>query len=65
MTDHSPLNPDDYQDQEKMQKIVRVLILAVAKVPEEHGRDAIWGGLEALQQELNKPLSPPPGVTQH
>ena len=65
MTDTSPLDPNDWQDQEKMRKIVRVLIMAVAKVPEEFGRDAIWGGLEALEQELAKPVTPPPDVTQH
>ena len=47
MTDKLQLDPNDFQDAEKMKKIVRVLIMAVAKVPEEYGRDAIWGGLEA------------------
>lgn len=56
MIDSNDLNPIDFQDQEKMKKIVRVLIMAVAKVPEEAGRDAIWGGLEALQDELAKPI---------
>ena len=46
----------EFQDQEKMKKIVRILIVAVAKLPEDAGRDAIWGGLEALQEELEKPL---------
>jgi hypothetical protein len=58
MNDSSIPNPADFQDQEKMKKIVRVLIMAVAKVPEEAGRDAIWGGLEALQDELAKPIDP-------
>lgn len=56
MNDPNTLNPLDFQDQEKMKKIVRVLIMAVAKVPESAGRDAIWGGLEALQEELDKPI---------
>lgn len=58
MSDIQSLNPVDFQDQERMKKIVRVLIMAVAKVPEDAGRDAIWGGLEALQDELDKPLDP-------
>ena len=58
MTDIDPVHPVEFQDQERMKKIVRVLIMAVAKVPEEAGRDAIWGGLEALQDELAKPLDP-------
>lgn len=56
MTDKLQLDPNDFQDAEKMKKIVRVLIMAVAKVPEEFGRDAIWGGLEALEEELAKPV---------
>jgi hypothetical protein len=56
-TSHSA-NSVEFQDQERMKKIVRVLIMAVSKVPEEAGRDAIWGGLEALQDELDKPLDP-------
>ncbi|HEX4939492.1 MAG TPA: hypothetical protein VFX11_12515 [Candidatus Kapabacteria bacterium] len=56
MTDKLQLDPNDFQDPEKMKKIVRVLIMAVAKVPEEFGRDAIWGGLEALEEELAKPV---------
>lgn len=56
MTDKLQLDPNDFQDPEKMKKIVRVLIMAVAKVPEEYGRDAIWGGLEALEEELAKPV---------
>lgn len=58
MNDPNQLNPIDFQDQERMKKIVRVLIVAVSKVPEDAGRDAIWGGLEALQDELAKPLDP-------
>lgn len=58
MNDPNLLNPIDFQDQERMKKILRVLIMAVSKVPEEAGRDAIWGGLEALQAELEKPLDP-------
>lgn len=58
MNDPNQLNPIDFQDQERMKKIVRVLIVAVSKVPEDAGRDAIWGGLEALQDELDKPLDP-------
>ncbi|MEZ5505862.1 MAG: hypothetical protein R3F47_15855 [Gammaproteobacteria bacterium] len=58
MSDTKSLNPVDFQDQERMKKILRVLIMAVAKVPEDAGRDAIWGGLEALQEELDKPLDP-------
>lgn len=58
MSDSSSLTPTEYQDQERMKKIVRVLIMAVAKVPEAAGRDAIWGGLEELQDELEKPLDP-------
>lgn len=58
MSDSHQLNPVEFQDQERMKKIVRVLIMAVAKIPEDAGRDAIWGGLEALQDELNKPLDP-------
>lgn len=58
MNDTHSLNPADFQDQDKMKKIVRVLIMAVAKVPEDAGRDAIWGGLEALQDELAKPVDP-------
>ncbi len=58
MNDPKHLNPIDFQDQEKMKKIVRVLIMAVAKIPEDAGRDAIWGGLEALQDELAKPVNP-------
>lgn len=54
----SEASPTEFQDQEKMKKILRILIMAVAKVPEESGRDAIWGGLEALQEELEKPLNP-------
>jgi hypothetical protein len=56
MTDLSLLDPDEFMDPEKLKKIVRVLIMAVAKVPEEYGRDAIWGGLEAMQNELAKPV---------
>lgn len=58
MSDTKSLNPVDFQDQERMKQILRVLIMAVAKVPEDAGRDAIWGGLEALQEELDKPLDP-------
>jgi len=65
MTDVKSLDSNEFQDQERMRKILRVLIMAVAKVPEEHGRDAIWGGLEELQKELEKPLTLPAGVTQH
>ena len=64
MADPTPQPGDEYMDQEKMKKIVRVLIMAVAKIPEEHGRDAIWGGLEALQEELAKPVDHR-GFTQH
>lgn len=56
MTSSPMPEPTDYLDPERMKKIVRVLIMAVAKVPEECGRDAIWGGLEALEEELAKPL---------
>lgn len=56
MTDEVQQPANEYMDPEKMKKIVRVLIMAVAKVPEQHGRDAIWGGLEALEEELAKPV---------
>ncbi len=56
MTDNVVIEATEFQDQERMQKIVRVLILAVARLPEDSDRDAIWGGLEELADELSKPL---------
>ena len=45
-----------YIDRDELIRMVRILIKSVESLPDNETRDAIWGGLEAVLDELNKPL---------
>lgn len=45
----------EYFDKERAKKIVQVLLKTAPKIPEFELKDAIWGGLEALAREMQKP----------
>ena len=56
MTDTKKQSENPFMDQDKLIRMVRILIKTVESLPDNDKRDAIWGGLEAVVDELNKPL---------
>ncbi|PCJ21686.1 MAG: hypothetical protein COB04_02980 [Gammaproteobacteria bacterium] len=56
MSDKKNLDKNPFMDQDKIIRMVRILIKSVENLPDNDQRDAIWGGLEAVLDELNKPL---------
>ena len=56
MTDKKTQDEQTFMDQDKIIRMVRILIKSVESLPDNEQRDAIWGGLEAVLDELNKPL---------
>lgn len=56
MTDKKIQDENPFMDQDKIIRMVRILIKSVESLPDNEQRDAIWGGLEAVLDELNKPL---------
>ncbi|MBL4868981.1 MAG: hypothetical protein JKY67_21665 [Pseudomonadales bacterium] len=56
MSEKNEILQDEYLDQAKLIRTLRVLIKAVEQLPETPKRDAIWGGLEVALEEAKKPL---------
>lgn len=48
-------NDNEFFDKERAKKIVYVLLKTAPKIPEFELKEAVWGGLEALAHELEKP----------
>lgn len=48
-------NDNEFFDKERAKKIVYVLLKTAPKIPEFELKEAVWGGLEALANELEKP----------
>lgn len=56
MTERKKPDESPFMDRDKIVRMVRILIKSVESLPDNEKRDAIWGGLEAVLDELNKPL---------